>query len=311
MRRILVTGADGFLGKHLVKFLREEYPNHSIRGIDADLMSFEETFKAVGECHPEIVFHLAGYNGGIQWNSRFPWDIFSRNTIMGLNLLRACEAHAISKICLTVTGCVYSPDPSINPYGLMHEWNALRGEPDPSVACHAYAKRNLIHAANFLRKQNDMKISVVCPSTLYGPGDRYEPERTKVVGAMVKRFVDAKQDGRAGVVCWGDGTVLRDILYVEDCAREMAKVFTKHKSPELMNIPGVEISVGNLAVLIAELVEYKGFIQWDGSMPNGQPRKKLLSSRFGEEVDLISRLKKTIKDYQDYSQQQKEESSDV
>lgn len=235
-----------------------------------------------------LVFHIAGHNGGLAFNQDFPADIFVRNTQMGMNVLDACRRFKVEKVVSVVASCAYpefklrcvlanATSCTREPHEVMAEWDFLLGEPHDSVACHGYAKRNLQLASSFMKKQYGLNAVCVCPTTLYGPGDSFDPQRTKILGGMVKRFVDAKRNQLTNVTCWGSGEPKREFLYVHDCASLLVKCMEKYgDSDHPLNLgTGQEYSVKEVAETVARCVGYTGKIWWDTSKPDGQLRKRL------------------------------------
>jgi nucleoside-diphosphate-sugar epimerase len=290
---ICVTGATGFLGKHLVEALRGDGtnifvppgPRDEINGSDfTHYPAVQWVFDYMSRERPvDYVFHLAGYNGGIAFNQKCPADIFAINTIMGLNILKACQEFGVKKVVSVVASCAYPTSQSV-----CNEEAFLEGPPHDSVACHGYGKRNLQLASSFYRKQYGLQAVCACPTTLYGPGDSFDPERTKVMGAMIRRFAEAVKNGDRTVTCWGTGKPYRDFLYVKDAAKLLIQVMQHYDNSEIpLNLGfGQEVTVKELASRVAEAVGYNGDILWDVSKPDGQSRKRLDTSRMGSDVDL-------------------------
>lgn len=289
---VLVTGANGFLGKHLVNELRSIGAH--VWDVDHryDLTQPEEADFAVSGRRavaepPDVVFHLAGYNGGIQFNLDNPARIFANNTMMALNVLEACRKYKVKKVVSVVASCAY---PAVQlqdegwgcGYTLMErsicpEDEFMAGSPHGSVACHGYAKRNLQLASSFYYQQYGLQAVCACPTTLYGPGDSFDPQRTKVMGAMVKRFVDAARKGDHKVTCWGTGKPLREFLFVRDAAKLLIQVAEHYNNSDLpLNLgSGQELSMKALAEKVAYHAGYQRPIFWDTSKPDGQFRKRL------------------------------------
>lgn len=302
--RVLVTGSGGFLGRHIYRLLQEVVGDggevtgttssfihawttpHSYDDV-SDLREPEDVddlFRLLGPF--DYVFHLAGENGGIAFNASEPARVFHDNTLMALNLMEACASYGVKKVLSVVTSCGYPDaeyfDEDYEVYGwrtkeIMAEKDYLDGPPHPDTACHGYAKRNLQLASYFYNKQHGLNAVCVCPTTLFGPGDCMDPERTKLMGAMVKRFVDAHANGDQKVTCWGSGNPLREFLYIEDCAYLLLQAMkTWDRSDHPLNLgTGQELSVCKLAKLVAKCVGYSGSIKWDTSRPDGQLRKRL------------------------------------
>jgi GDP-L-fucose synthase len=326
--KVLVTGGNGFLGRHLCKVLNQEgadvripAPGDSPGAVD--LTNRQHTETMFRNCVRnggglDYVFHLAGHNGGIAFNETFPADIFFRNTLMGLNVLDACRRWEVKKVVSVVASCAYPEErwadfithsdgsPMRHPdEGVMYERTFLDGPPHGSVACHGYAKRNLQLASSYYRQQYGLLAVCACPTTLYGPGDSYDPKRTKVMGGMVKRFCDAVAKGEQEVTCWGSGQPLREFVYVEDCARLLVETMLRYDDSALpLNLgTGQELSVKEVAESVAAAADFTGIIRWDTSKPDGQMRKRLDTTRMEAILPpfdftlLSSGIRRTVEDY--------------
>ena len=297
--KILVTGANGFLGRHVLEafdlppsqLLKPSSQDLDLTDANAVLQFFENN----GISH---VVHLAAACGGIASNIEQPAHFLHANTMMGLNLLEGARRNACQKFILVSTTCAY-PEQAPMPLCEDRIWDGL-----PTSATRAYglAKRFLHEAVIQYEHQYGLKGSVLIPANLYGPGDHYD-ERSHVVAALIKRYVDAYENKLPCVTNWGTGTATREFLYVADAARAIALATfdLDHSAPVNLGT-GVETSIKQLAGLIAQLVEYKGALSWDASKPNGQPRRSLNVERaktfgFTARVDLESGLMRTIEDY--------------
>lgn len=285
-KKCVVTGGNGFFGRHLYAILREAGARAEAAGPDLDLRDGDDALLAVTGA--DFVFHLAGHNGGIAYNLERPAEIFRDNTLMALQVLEACRVSRVKKFIGVVASCAY-PDPDGYPWDLSGVEDGILAEehflgkqgPHPTVACHGYAKRNLHLACQFHAKQYGLNAVCVCPTTLYGPGDSYDSARTKVVGGMVRRFCDAVDAGETSVTCWGTGSALRELLHVRDAARLTALAGLRFDDPKVpLNLAsGKEVSVHELAELTAQAAGWQGEIRWDNSRPDGQHRKRLDSWR--------------------------------
>lgn len=297
--KILLTGSDGFIGKHIAAELDGKLAdNNAICGEcdnkqrfysivpcshkDCDLENYNETKEYFLKVKPKIIIHCAGYNGGIAFNAKYPSEVFYRNTVMGLNVFKACRElnHPnIRKLITFITSCAY-PDKEI-----LKENEFWDGLPHESIRCHGMAKRNLVFMNEILTKQfplpekNSFRGTIVCPNTVFGPGDTTDPIKTKVMMALIKKFEDARTNKDPEVVCWGDGAPMREFVYVKDVARIINDII-KLPHCDFINVASEqEKSIKELSELVAKLVGYEGKIVWDSSKPNGQMRKKLDSAK--------------------------------
>lgn len=320
---MLVTGGSGFLGRLLVGELTRLGALAWGVGHQWDLTDPTRAEDLVMAARPDYVFHLAGYNGGIAFNLARPAEIFRRNTLMALNLFDALARKSlVKKVLSVVASCAYDDvtacfDPDLGiPFGslrelresdhgvLREEEDFLAGAPHESVAGHGYAKRNLQLASGFYAKQYGLDAVCVCPTTLYGPGDSWDPARTKLVGALVRRFADAADAGDPAVTCWGSGRPLREFLYAPDCARLLPEVLLRYGDNDLpLNLgTGQERTVAELAAEVAGAAGYCGRTLWDRGMPDGQLRKRLDTTRLAslltfEPTPLREGLRRTVADY--------------
>lgn len=300
---VAITGGKGFLGRALIRKLtnlgaKVQYESKFV----VDLRRANETKLWFDHVKPDYVFHLAGLNGGIAFQKNCA-DIFRDNTLMALNVLDQCVKKNIKKVLSVVASCAYPTKeydqwqcgyPVLIDKEIMEEYFFFDGEPHDSVAAHAYAKRNLQLATKFYKEQHGLNGICVCPTTLYGPGDSFDPEKTKLMGGIIKRFADAKENNLESVTCWGSGKPMREFLYIDDAVNLIIESFIKYNDSTLpLNLgTGQEISVKDLAEKVANIVDYKGEIKWDETKPDGQYRKRLdLNKMFkvlGEEHTFLS-----------------------
>jgi GDP-L-fucose synthase len=310
-KKVLVTGGAGFFGSFIVDNLIKERgvkpENIRVpRSKEIDLIKWENCVRAVADM--DIVIHLAGKVGGIGFNKKYPATLFYDNAIMGIQVMEAARQEGVQKFVAVGTVCAY---PKFTPVPFKEEdlWN---GYPEETNAPYGIAKRFLLVQAQAYREQYGFNAIYLLPVNLYGPRDNFDPERSHVIPALIKKMVDAKLEGKKDVVVWGTGKASREFLYVEDAAEGVLLATEKYDKPDPVNLGASrEITIKELVDLIAQLVGYDGKIIWDTSKPDGQPRRCLDTSKakkeFGFEArtDFKEGLKKTIEWYmKTYAQQQ-------
>jgi GDP-L-fucose synthase len=217
------------------------------------------------------VFNFAGFNGGIAFNRDNPDEIFTQNSLIGLNMIGASAGKSY-KLINMITSCAYGE--SSQP---LRPENILDGKPENNVKAHGYARRNIYLAHSFYRQMNRINSICVCPNTIFGPGDNLDPKKAKVVGSLCSKILAAHKNGEAEVVLWGDGSPQRELLYIDDAVQLLLKAALEYDDISLLNLadPGKELCVRDLANIIKAAVGYKGDFVWDKTIPNGQMRKKL------------------------------------
>lgn len=301
--KILLTGATGMLGQHLKPLLWREHTVWSYGREGGDLTSYTACISLLsGSPKFDAVIHLGGVNGGLGFKSCF--DIFQATTSMAVNMLRACVETGVERFLAPIASCAYGDGNNCGGYGELLSHHLFSGTPEPNVAAHAYAKRNLQLACKFAREQYGVNAVTVCPPTLYGEGDRYG-EREKVMAAMVRRFSEASRRGDESVTCWGSGTPLREFMYAGDCAELICRALDSwDNSDRPLNLTAdQEYSVAELATLVASVCGYTGEIKWDASKPDGQMRKKLCGDEMREVLGdyeflpIADGIKRSVIDY--------------
>ena len=302
-KKILITGAQGFVGKHLVKNLLEKRKvpkeNLSLPSFpELDLRKWEDCQKAVrGQ---EIIIHLAAKVGGIGLNQEIPGEMFYDNIIMGAHLMEVARLAGVEKFVGIMTVCSY---PKFTPVPFKEE-NLWSGYPEETNAPYGLAKKMLLVQAQAYRQQYGFNAISLIPVNMYGPGDSFDPRKSHVIAALIRKIYEAKKENRDYIEVWGTGKASREFLYVEDGAEGIILATEKYDKPEPVNLgSGMEISIKDLVQLICKLMDFKGEIRWDTSRPDGQPSRMLDISRAKKEFDFRAKtkfeegLKRTIEWY--------------
>jgi len=274
---ITVTGGTGFLGRHVCKELEQVGAKvESVGRARYDLRHRAEIDRMLIETRPDAVMHLAATVGGIGANRAHPGQFLYENAIMGLELLEACRIAGVEKTIVAGTVCAY-PKHTPVPFREEHLWD---GYPEETNAPYGLAKKLLLAQCQAYRAEYAMNAIYLIPVNLYGPGDNFDLETSHVIPAMVRKFVEARENGARSVTLWGDGSPTREFLHVQDAARAFRLALERYDDPEPINLgSGQEVSIKDLATRIREIVRYRGNIIWDSSKPNGQPRRCLDTSR--------------------------------
>ena len=301
-KRIVITGGAGFLGRHVVEELRRINCKNLFvpRSRDYDLRKPEQVRRMYDDATPDIVVHLAAVVGGIGANRENPGRFFYENLVMGVELMEQARLRSVDKFVAVGTVCAY---PKFTPVPFKEDdlWN---GYPEETNAPYGLAKKMLLVQAQAYRHQYGLNAIYLLPVNLYGPWDSFDPARSHVIPALIKKCVEAVESRSASVEVWGTGAASREFLYVQDCARGIV-LATQHYDKELpVNLgAGREIKIRDLAQLIAELTGFNGKIIWDATKPDGQPRRVLDVSRaerefgFRATTDFRAGLERTIEWY--------------
>jgi GDP-L-fucose synthase len=304
-KRILVTGGAGFLGRHFVRTLQDRGPAEIVvpRRSQYNLTHEAAVEQLYRDTRPEVVVHLAAVVGGIGANRANPGRFLYENLLMGAMLMEYARRGGVEKFVGIGTICAY---PKFTPVPF-HEEELWNGYPEETNAPYGLAKKMLLVQGQAYREQYGFRAIHLLPVNLYGPGDNFDLESSHVIPALIRKCVEAEEEGKPEIVCWGDGTPTREFLYVEDCAEAIALATERYDDPDPVNIgAGFEISIKALVELIAELTGFPGRIVWDMTKPNGQLRRRLDTSRalqlfgFQAKTDFRDGLRRTIQWYREH-----------
>ena len=272
-KRILVTGATGFLGRHALPRIREAFPESAVTGVcsaDYDLMIPDQVAAMFRDIDPEVVVHLAAYSGGIGANRAYPADFYFRNTILTALTFEAAARHGVQKLVYPMGGCSY-PATATSPISEDQMW---QGFPQPDSAGYSSAKKMGIVASKSYRTQYGLSSVVMIPGNMYGEFDNFRKEESHVVPAMIRRFYEARLNGTPEVAMWGTGKATRDFVYAGDVAATIPYFISTYDSDQPVNISsGTTTTIRELAETICELSGYEGTIAWDPTKPEGQLNK--------------------------------------
>jgi GDP-L-fucose synthase len=274
--RALVTGGGGFVGSRLAE--RLEADGHDVfvaRRNEYDLTTMDAAARLFAAAQPELVFHLAAEVGGIGANRANPGRYWYANLMMGAHVLEQARLHDVDKLVIAGTVCSY-PKHTPVPFSEDELWN---GFPEETNAPYGVAKKAVLVGAQAYRQQYGLRTAYLLPANLYGPRDNFHETNAHVIPDLIRKMLE----GRDEIVLWGDGTPTREFLYVDDCVEGLVLAAERWDGPEPVNLgTGEEISIRDLAELVADVTGFDGRIRWDTSMPNGQPRRALDASRARE-----------------------------
>ncbi|PYP86063.1 MAG: GDP-fucose synthetase [Blastocatellia bacterium AA13] len=301
-RRVVVTGGAGFLGSYVVERLRAagcqsiEIP----RSAEYDLRDRAAIRKLYDAARPDSVIHLAAVVGGIGANRENPGRYFYDNLIMGVELVEEARKRGIEKFVALGTICSY-PKHTPVPFREEDLWN---GYPEETNAPYGLAKKMMLVQSQSYREQYGLNSIFLLPVNLYGPRDNFDLHSSHVIPALIRKCVEAVRRNESAIEVWGTGRATREFLFADDCARGILMAAESYDSSEPVNLgAGFEISIIDLAHLIARLTGFKGDLKWDASKPDGQPRRCLDVSRakerfgFTAEVGFEEGLRRTIEWY--------------
>jgi GDP-L-fucose synthase len=301
-KRVLITGGSGFLGRHVVSaFERRGYRDVVVvRKAQYDLTREPDVQRLFSEKRPQVVVHLAAVVGGIGANREAPGRFFYENVMMGALTMEHARLAGVEKFVGIGTICAY---PKLAPIPFLERdlWN---GYPEETNAPYGIAKKMLLVQGQAYREQYGFDAIHLLPVNLYGPHDNFDPSSSHVIPALVRKCFEAVEAGAGDVVCWGTGNATREFLYVEDCAEGIVLAAERYDQPDPVNLgAGFEISIRDLAELVAELTGFRGRLVFDRTKPDGQPRRSLDVTRarslfgFSATTDFRAGLKRTVEWY--------------
>lgn len=307
-KRVLVTGGAGFLGSFVAERLRTRGCRELfvVRSREYDLRDIRAVERLYKEKRPEVVLHLAAVVGGIGINQREPGRFFYENAIMGLQMMEQARLHGVEKFVSAGTICAYPKHAPI-PFNEGDLWN---GYPEETNAPYGLAKKMLLVQGQSYHQQYGFNSLYLLPVNLYGPRDNFDPDTSHVIPALIRKCLEATDEGRDEIVLWGDGSATREFLYVDEAAEGILLAAERFEAPDPVNLgSGEEIAIRDLAALVATLTNFRGRVKWDTARPNGQPRRCLDVSRarkqfgFSAKVPLREGLEKTIAWYRAHRKQ--------
>jgi GDP-L-fucose synthase len=301
-KKVLVTGGAGFLGTHVVEqILRNGTPElvRIPRSKTMDLRNWKNCVKAVKDC--DIIIHLAATVGGIGFNQTYPGQLFYDNALMGIQIIEAARQEEVEKCVIIGTVCAY-PSCTPTPFKENYLWE---GYPEETNAPYGLAKKMLLVQSQAYRQEYGFNSIYLLPVNLYGPKSNFEHDRSHVIPAIIRKFIEAERDKKPYIEVWGTGSASREFLYVEDAAQGVILATEKYNKPDPVNLgTGIEISIRDLAELIKELMNSPVEIRWDTSKPDGQQKRRLDTYMAEKEFGFVAKtsfregLEKTIDWYQ-------------
>lgn len=281
--RVMVTGGAGFLGRRVVAVLEQRGAKPVVvRSADYDLTRPDRVQAALDDSDVRFVVHCAAVVGGIGANRAHPARFFYENATMGVHLIHAAWEVGVEKMVVVGTVCSY---PKLTPVPFREQdlWN---GYPEETNAPYGLAKKMLLVQSQAYREEHGFDSVFVIPTNLYGPGDNIDPETSHVIPALIRKCLEAISAGDAELSLWGSGKPTREFLHVDDAAEGIVRALERYDGPEPINLGGGrEVSILELAQLIAAATGFRGTFAWDASKPDGQPRRSVSGARARQLLD--------------------------
>jgi len=299
--KILIAGANGLVGSAIVRNLLKNGYRNLIAATrkEVDFTNQLDTQLYIQEVEPEYVFLAAAKVGGIMANSTYPADFIYQNLMIQSNVIEASYKNRVKKLLFLGSSCIYPKHPNIP----ITEDQLMSGPLEPTNDAYAIAKIAGIKMCQSYRQQYGFDAIALQPTNLYGSGDNFNPESSHVIPGIMRRMHEAKVKNDSEFWCWGDGSPLREFLYVDDMAQASILCMNEYSDYDIINIgTGYDINIMELTNMIAKVVGYEGTIKWDTSKPNGTPRKvmnidKLNNLGFKPKYNLLDGLELTYKWY--------------
>jgi GDP-L-fucose synthase len=288
-KRVCVTGGAGFLGSFVTQKLRERSAREIfIPTIEKyDITREADILRMLDDANPDVIIHLAAQVGGIGANREHPAEFFYNNLMMGVQLMHHAWKRGVGKFVAIGTVCAY---PKFTPVPFK-ENDLWIGYPEETNAPYGLAKKMLLVQAQAYRQQYGFDAIFLLPVNLYGPRDNFDLASSHVIPALIRKCLEAQEAGQHELVVWGDGSPTREFLYVEDAAEGIVLASEKYSDPDPVNLgSGYEISIKDLAEMIARLTGFEGSLVWDTSKPNGQPRRGLDVTRAQERFGFTAKV---------------------
>jgi GDP-L-fucose synthase len=281
--RVVVTGGSGFLGSQIAARLRGRVKELGVpRSREYNLVRLEDCERCLQDFQPDILIHGAAFYGGIWINQLYPGRIYYENLVMGANIMEAARLAGVQKVVQIGTACAYPGHLE----DLLKEDNFWDGPPHETVWNYGLTKKMMSVQGHAYKKQYGLDSIHLVLTNLYGPGDSFNPDRSHVAAALLRKFVEAVLEDRPTVEVWGTGKPVREFMYVEDCADAILLAAERYHDLTPMNLaPGIGTSIRELALLIQELTGFRGEIVWNTSKPDGQMVKVLDASRMKRHLD--------------------------